>query len=76
MEKPPFDPIQAGFWLIAAVLGVQCVIALVSIGLCAYWSGSAVEGKVNCENINNIITQLLTNAMAAALAFVAGKREK
>jgi hypothetical protein len=62
--------------LIAAVLAVQCMIALVAIGLCAYWSGSAVEGKTSCENINSMITQMLTNAMAAALAFVAGKRDR
>jgi len=74
--KEPFDPIRAGFWLIAGVLGVQCVVALVSLGLCVYWSGHAVEGKTSCENISNTIAQLLTSALAAALAFVAGKRDK
>jgi hypothetical protein len=74
--KEPFDPIRAGFWLIAAILGVQCVVALVSLGLCAYWSGHAVEGKVSCDNISALVNQLLTSALAAALAFVAGKREK
>jgi hypothetical protein len=76
MPKDPFDPIKAGFWLIAGVLAVQCLIALISLGLCVYWSGHAVEGKTSCENINSIITQLLTSALAAALAFVAGKRDK
>jgi hypothetical protein len=62
--------------LIAAVLGVQCVVALVSLGTCVYWSGHAVEGKATCENINSMIAQLLTGALAAGLAFVAGKRDK
>ena len=63
-----------GKLLIAAVLAVQCVVALVNLGTCVYWSGSVVEGKTNCENINASIAQLLTSALAAALAFVAGKR--
>jgi hypothetical protein len=75
-DRPPFDPIAAGFWLIAGVLAVQCVVALVSLGTCVYWSGAVVEGKANCENINATIGQLLTGALAAALAFVAGKRDK
>ena len=74
--KEPFDPIQAGFWLIAAILGVQCLVAVISLGLCVYWSGHVVEGKGSCENINATLNQLLTSALAAALAFVAGKREK
>jgi hypothetical protein len=74
--KEPFDPIRASFYLIAAILGVQCLVALISLGLCAYWSGHVVEGKGSCENINQLLSQLLTGALAAALAFAAGFNKK
>jgi hypothetical protein len=76
MDRPPFDPVKASFYLIAAILGVQCLIALISLGLCAYWSGHVVEGKGTCENINALLSQLLTGALAAALAFAAGFTKK
>jgi len=78
MDKPPFEPVRACFWLIAAILAVQCLVALVGLGACIYWSGSVIEGKWTCENINQTLNQLLTGALAAALAFAAGftKRDK
>ena len=79
-NKDPFDPIRACFWLIAAILAVQCLVALVGLDACIYWSGSIVEGRTTwtCENINSTLNQLLTGALAAALAFAAGftKRDK
>jgi nitric oxide reductase large subunit len=57
-EKPPFDPIRACFWLIAAVLAVQCVTVLMAVGACLYWSGAVIEGKWTCENINATLNQL------------------
>jgi len=70
--KEPFDPIRACFWLIAAILAVQCLVALVGLAACVYWSGAIIEGRWNCENINQTLNQLLTGALAAALAFAAG----
>ena len=72
MPKEPFDPIRACFWLIAAILGVQCLVALVGLAACVYWSGAVIEGGWNCDNINQTLNQLLTGALAAALAFAAG----
>lgn len=74
MDRPPFDPIRACFWLIAAVLAVQCLVALVGLAACIWWSGSIIEGRTTwtCENINQTLNQLLTGALAAALAFAAG----
>jgi len=76
MDKPPFDPIRACFYLISAVLGVQCFIALMGLAACLYWSEHVVEGKWSCENINATLNQLLTGALAAALAFAAGFAKK
>lgn len=77
-EKPPFDPIRACFYLIAAVLAFQCVVALLAVSACLYWSGAVISGKWTCENINSTLNQLLSGALAAALAFTAGftKRDK
>ena len=74
--RDPFDPIRASFYLIAAILGVQCLAALAGLAACLYWSGAVIEGKWNCENINASLTQLLTGALAAALAFAAGFTRK
>ena len=75
-ERPPFDPIRACFYLIAAVLAVQCLTALLAVGACLYWSGAVIEGKWSCENINATLNQLLSGALAAALAFTAGFTRK
>jgi hypothetical protein len=72
MDKPPFDPIRASFYLIAAILGVQCMVALLYLGTCIYWIEAVIAGKGNCENINSMLSQLLSGALAAALAFAAG----
>ena len=75
-EKPPFDPVRASFYLIAAVLAVQCTAALLAVGACLYWSSAVIEGKWTCENINATLNQLLSGALAAALAFAAGFTKK
>jgi len=72
MPKEPFDPIRACFWLIAAILGVQCLVALAGLAACIWWSREIVEGRWSCDNINQTLNQLLTGALAAALAFAAG----
>ena len=78
MDRPPFDPIRASFLLIAAILAVQCLVVLAGLAACIYWSGAVVDGRWSCENINASLNQLLTGALAAALAFAAGftKRDK
>jgi len=72
MDKPPFDPVRACFYLIAAILGFQCLVALLALAICIYWSGSVIAGKASCENINGLLNQLMSGALAAALAFTAG----
>jgi predicted RND superfamily exporter protein len=77
-EKPPFDPLRASFYLVAAILAFQCVVVGVGLAHCVYWSERIVEGKYQCDNINATLNQLLSAALAAALAFTAGftKRDK
>jgi hypothetical protein len=77
-DKPPFDAVRACFYLISAILGVQCLTALTGLAACLYWSGHIVEGKWSCENINSTLNLLLQGALTAALAFTAAftKRDK
>ena len=74
--RPPFDPVRASFYLLAAILGVHCVVVLAALAACLYWGDAVVQGKWTCENISNHISQLLSGALAAALAFAAGFNRK
>lgn len=77
MDIPPFDPIKASFYLIASILAVHCVVVLMGMGACLWWGEAVVQGgKWTCENISNHISQLLSGALAAALAFAAGFNRK
>jgi hypothetical protein len=75
-ERPPFDAVRACFWLIAGVLAAHCMVALASIGWCIYHGDSIVGGRYSCENIGSQLNQLLTAALAAALAFAGGLAKK
>lgn len=76
MDKPPFDPIRACFWLLAAVLAFQCVVGLIGLAHCVYWSRHIVEGSYTCKEIGTTLNSLLQGALAAALAFAAGFSKK
>jgi hypothetical protein len=71
-ERPPFDTVKASFYLIAGVLAFQCIVALVGLAHCLYWGQHIIEGKGSCDNINATLNQLMSGALAAALAFAAG----
>jgi len=77
-EKPPFDPVRACFYLIAAVLGFQGVVGLTGLAFCVYFATHIVEGKYQCDNIGTTLNQIMQGALAAALAFTAAftKRDK
>ena len=78
MDKPPFDPVKACFYLIAAVLAFQGLVAFTGLMWCVYWSRHIVEGNYDCKNIGHVMNQLLQAALTAALAFTAGftRRDK
>ena len=76
MDKPPFDAIRACFWLIAAVLAFQCVVALVGLAFCVWHGEHIVEGRYSCDGIGTALNSLLQGALAAALAFAAGFTRK
>lgn len=79
MSEPPkeFDPLRAVFWLVASVIAFQCFIVLLGVGSCIWYAREIIEGKAAC-NAKEQLLQLITDAMAAAMAFGAGyaRRDK
>jgi hypothetical protein len=70
-DRPPFDPSRASFTLIAAIIGVHCVVVLAGAGLCVWQvtSGAAAD----CDSRGRL-GDLLAGALAAALAFSGGRK--
>jgi hypothetical protein len=68
-EKPPFDPIRAGFWLIAFVVGIYAVVILASVTGCLINVHLIISNpEISCDP-NNRLMGLLAAALAAALTF-------
>lgn len=68
-ERPPFDTVRACFYLVAGVISVQCLVVLVGIVYCAVIN---IERPAGCEGLRGMLGELLTGALAAALAFAGG----
>jgi hypothetical protein len=75
-DKPPWDPVKACFYLVAGILTFQCVVVLIGVLFCIYWSPEIVEGKYKCESLGQMLNELLTMALASALAFAGGFTKK
>ena len=75
-ERPPFDPIKACFYLIAAILGTHCLVVLIGLLFCVWYGQEIVAGSYKCSNIGVSMGELLSGALAAALAFSAGFNRK
>ena len=75
MDKPPFDPARASFWLIASIIWVHCLIALAGVVECL-WLKSVDTSHV-CDPSGKL-GDLLAAGLAAALAFagVRGGKDK
>jgi hypothetical protein len=71
-DKPPFNPVKASFYLVALVIAVQCLVVLIGIGSCLYFSNVIIERHGHCD-IQDRLMQIMNQALAAALAFGAGK---
>ena len=70
-HRPPFDVVRAAFFLVAFVLGVQCLIVLIGIGWCLWNSDKIVSGTFKCDPEGHLY-ELLGAALSAALAFAGG----
>jgi hypothetical protein len=68
-DRPPFDPQKAGFLLVAIVIGVHCLVVLMGTVACVGFAGTILaNAELKCDPDGRLM-QLLTAALAAALAF-------
>lgn len=71
-ERPPFDPVRACFYLVAAVIAIHCFVVLAGVGLCIMeWKTMPLVDGKRCDPSNRL-GDLLAGALAAALAFAGG----
>ena len=71
-KPPPFDLLRAAFYLIAGVIAVECFIVIVGGLTCVYFAAQIItDPAVKCDPDGRLF-QLLSAALAAALAFFAG----
>jgi len=76
MDKPPFDPVKASFYLIAAILAFQCLVAFIGVMSCVWYTHTILtNADIQCDPKDRL-TSLLTGALAAALAFAGGFTRK
>ncbi len=76
MDKPPFDSTKACFYLIAAILAFQCVVVLIGVISCAWYLHTIMTvPEVSCDPKGRL-SELLSGALAAALAFAGGFTRK
>ena len=70
--KPPFDPVQACFYLVAAVIAVHLIVVLMGSIMCVSYMQELLASGKECP-AGNRLTEVLGAALAAALAFAGGK---
>jgi hypothetical protein len=70
--KPPFDIIQACFWLVAFVFALYGVVMLVAIGVCSWHLPDTAQAGSKCIAEGGV-GQALGTLLASALAFAAGR---
>ena len=68
-----WNPQRAAFWLIAFVIGVECVFVLAG-GITCIWYADVIikDPSIKCDP-DNRLSQLLSAALAAALALWGSK---
>lgn len=69
-DRPPFDLTRAAFYLVAAILMVHCLVVLAGMVLCVHLSMTV--GTFECDSKGRL-SDLLSGALAAAIAFASGK---
>jgi len=72
VSKPPFDPVKATFFLIAAIMGVQSLMVIAAGVSCLIYSKTIImDPAIVCDPKDRAM-QLMTNMLATALALLAG----
>jgi hypothetical protein len=72
-ERQPFDATRASFMLLAFVIGIHALVVLAGVVVCFIGNEEVIAGKFTCDQ-HDKLRDLLTEAMAAALAFLGYSR--
>jgi hypothetical protein len=75
-DRPPFDPVRAAFFLIAGVIGTYCIVVLISVLSCLWYIDTIMKNPEIVCDPKSRLTELLSAALAAALAFAGGTSRK
>lgn len=75
-DRPPFDPVRAAFYLIAGVIGTYCVVVVASVVSCLIYMETIIKNPEIICDPKSRLTELLSAALAAALAFAGGASRK
>jgi len=70
--KSPFDPVQAAFYLVAAVIVTHLILVVVGSLTCVYYGSELIKSGKECPS-GGRLSEVLGAALAAALAFASGK---
>jgi hypothetical protein len=72
-EKPPFDSVKAGFYLVAFVIAANVGMSFFGAVACLWNLDKIVAaGLTECKGAPQFF-EMLSGALAAALAFAGGK---
>lgn len=71
----PFNTTRAVFYLVAAVIGFQCLVVFTGVLLCGLNLDIFIREKLTCDRDSKLF-ELLTGALTAALAFAGGMMSK
>jgi hypothetical protein len=73
-NRPPFDTVKWSFLLVAGVISVHCLVVLSGVAFC--WLHPEAEHMERCSRLGSQLLEMLTAALAAALAFAGGFSRK
>lgn len=71
-DKRPFDPVKASFYLIAFVIVIYAIVILVAVTACFIHAEMIIRTPEIVCDPKNRLNELLSAALAAALAFAGG----
>lgn len=75
MEKPPWDPMKAAFWLIVVAIGLHAFVVIAAVLFCALYIYENPMKLGVCADLREQMSQLLAAVLAAALACYAAFKQ-
>jgi len=77
-KKPPFDTVRASFYLVAAIISIHCLVVVAGAISCLWYTEKILSDPAIVCDPKNRLSELLSAALAAALAFAGGltRRDK